>query len=107
MFSLEIPNSENYKQRPSNAALKPKNRLALVLFLLSLFVYLTTRLIRLPDFPIYFFTDEAIQTQHAVDLVANRFRSPEGVLLYFFRPILKMAGNITSACRFMPRSYLP
>ena len=81
MFSLEIPNSENHKQSPSDTALKPKNRLALVLFLLSLFVYLTTRLIRLPDFPIYFFTDEAIQTQHAVDLVANRFRSPEGILL--------------------------
>jgi hypothetical protein len=54
---------------------------AFVLFLLSLAVYLVTRLIRLPDFPIYFFTDEAIQTQHAADLVANNFRSPDGIFL--------------------------
>ncbi|MDY6847244.1 MAG: glycosyltransferase family 39 protein [Chloroflexota bacterium] len=53
----------------------------ILLWILSLVIYLTTRLIRLPDFPIYFFTDEAIQTQHAADLVANSFRSPEGVFL--------------------------
>jgi hypothetical protein len=51
------------------------------LFVLSLAVYLLTRLIRLPDFPIYFFTDEAIQTQQAADLLARGFRSAEGVLL--------------------------
>ena len=41
----------------------------ILLFILSLVIYLTTRLICLPDFPIYFFTDEAIQTQHAADLL--------------------------------------
>jgi hypothetical protein len=81
MPSLEIPNRENHKLNQAESPLKSKNRLALVLFLLSLCVYLLTRFIRLPDFPIYFFTDEAIQTQHAVNLVANGFRSPEGIFL--------------------------
>ena len=58
-----------------------KHRLAVLLFLLSLVVYLFTRLIRLPDFPIYFFTDEAVQTQQAADLVQNGCRDAGGVLL--------------------------
>ncbi len=41
----------------------PSSRLAVWLFLLGIAVYLLTRLIGLADFPIYFFTDEAIQTQ--------------------------------------------
>ena len=56
-------------------------RLSTWLFLLALAVYLLTRLIRLPDFPIYFFTDEAIQTQQAADLLVNGFRSADGILL--------------------------
>jgi len=60
---------------------KPGNRLAVLLFVLGLAVYLLTRLIRLPDFPIFFFTDEAIQTQHAADLIEGNFRNAEGVLL--------------------------
>ncbi|MDY6873257.1 MAG: glycosyltransferase family 39 protein [Chloroflexota bacterium] len=58
-----------------------KDRRVLWLFLLSLAVYLLTRLIRLPDFPIYFFTDEAIQTQQAADLVTRGFFSADGVFL--------------------------
>lgn len=58
-----------------------KEWLPKALFVLGLLVYLATRLIRLPDFPIYFFTDEAIQTQHAADLIANVFRAPDGTLL--------------------------
>src|SRR5687768_16953700 len=37
--------------------------LAVWLFLLAIVVYLGTRLIGLTQFPMYFFTDEAIQTQ--------------------------------------------
>ena len=59
----------------------PHPRLGIWLFILALAVYLLTRLIRLPDFPIYFFTDEAIQTQQAADLLANGFRNAEGTLL--------------------------
>ncbi len=46
----------------------------LVFFGLSLAVYLALRLIRLADFPIYFFTDEAVQTVLAADFVRDGFR---------------------------------
>jgi hypothetical protein len=55
--------------------------LATWLFLLALAVYLLTRLIGLADFPIYFFTDEAIQSQQAVDLVSRGFRDAAGTFL--------------------------
>lgn len=51
-----------------------------VLFSLAIGVYLLTRLIGLTKFPIYFFTDEAIQTLSAIDFVKNGFRSPDGQL---------------------------
>lgn len=55
--------------------------LAIWLFMTAIVVYLLTRLIGLTQFPIYFFTDEAIQTQSMVDLIKNEFRDPSGVLL--------------------------
>ena len=58
-----------------------KGHLPYLLFFLGLLIYLLTHFIHLPDFPIYFFTDEAIQTQHAADLIANNFRGPDGTLL--------------------------
>ncbi|MCJ7696601.1 MAG: hypothetical protein MUO40_14415 [Anaerolineaceae bacterium] len=51
------------------------------LFFLALLIYLLTRLIGLPNFPIYFFTDEAIQSIAASDLVNNGFRNDAGSLL--------------------------
>lgn len=51
------------------------------LFILAISVYLLTRLIGLTDFPIYFFTDEAIQTQSIADLIANGYRNINGVFL--------------------------
>ncbi len=52
-----------------------------LLFLLSLGVYLVTRLIRLEDFPIYFFADEAVQTLFAEQLIKSGFRDAQGVWL--------------------------
>ncbi|MGD8605338.1 MAG: glycosyltransferase family 39 protein, partial [Anaerolineales bacterium] len=52
-----------------------------VLFGLALLIYLLTRLIALEDFPIYFFTDEAVQTQLAADFIRDGFRGYDGVLL--------------------------
>lgn len=52
-----------------------------VLFALALLVYAATHLIRLGDFPIYFFSDEAIHAVLANDLIHNGFRGPEGALL--------------------------
>jgi len=80
MPQSEIPQRNQLRHKP----LASSDRLALLLFCLSLAVYLLTRLVRLPDFPIYFFTDEAIQTQHAADLIANDFRNPEGILMPTF-----------------------
>ncbi len=51
-----------------------KYDLATWLFWGTLAVYLLTRLIGLTKFPIYFFVDEALQTQFAADLVANGYR---------------------------------
>ena len=50
------------------------------LFILAILVYLLTRLLYLPRFPIFFFTDDAIQTMAAEDLIRNGMRSPNGVL---------------------------
>lgn len=48
---------------------------------LALGLYTLTRLIALPSFPIYFFTDEAVQSVTAADLVNNHFYSPAHELL--------------------------
>jgi len=47
----------------------------------SLVLYLPIRLIALPEFPIFFFTDEAVQTVRAADLVRDGFRGHSGELL--------------------------
>ncbi len=47
--------------------------LGVALFGLSLAIYLATRLIGLEAFPIFFFTDEAVQTLLAADLVRDNF----------------------------------
>lgn len=50
------------------------------LFICAVVVYLGTRLIGLTQFPIYFFTDEAIQSQSIVDLMNNGYKDPSGKL---------------------------
>lgn len=56
----------------------------LYLFLLALFVYYALRLIRLADFPIFFFTDEAVHTMLAADLIRNGFTGSGGEFLPTF-----------------------
>ncbi|NPV76649.1 MAG: hypothetical protein HPY59_09790 [Anaerolineae bacterium] len=51
----------------------------------ALLVYLATRWIALPDYPIYFFTDEAVQTTLAADLVRDHFRVGDELLPTFFK----------------------
>lgn len=58
-------------------------------FLFSLLLYLVIRLVGLADFPIYFFSDEAIQSVHAADLIRDQFRSPYGEFL----PVYFMNGG--------------
>ena len=64
---------------------KTKPKTALVLFILGLALYLLTRFVALNKFPIYFFSDEAIQTMTARDLVARGLRDLNGSLfpVYF------------------------
>lgn len=51
---------------------------------LALLVYLLTRLIGIEEYPIYFFTDEAVQTVLAADLVRDGFYSYDHELLPTF-----------------------
>jgi len=53
----------------------------LILLAGVILVYLATRLIGLEHFPIYFFTDEAIQTVTASDLIRDDFRNEFGEFL--------------------------
>jgi 4-amino-4-deoxy-L-arabinose transferase-like glycosyltransferase len=55
------------------------NNHEIVLLMAALLVYLVTRLIQLPAFPIYFFTDEAVQTVLASDLVLHGFTGSDSV----------------------------
>ncbi len=58
--------------------------LPILAFSLALMVYMVIRLVGLADFPIYFFSDEAIQSVHAVDLIRDQFYSPYGEFLPTF-----------------------
>ncbi len=55
--------------------------LATWLFIFAVAIYLLTRLIGLTKFPLYFFTDEAIQSQSIIDLINHGYRDSMGVLL--------------------------
>ena len=55
-----------------------KYPLPTTLFAAGLVIYLLTRLIGLSEYPIYFFTDEAVQTNLAADFLRDNFRSYEG-----------------------------
>ncbi len=55
-----------------------------ILFGLSLLIYLVIRLVGLDRFPIYFFTDEAVHTVLAEDLVQNHFRFNGTLLPTYF-----------------------
>ncbi|MEW6505661.1 MAG: glycosyltransferase family 39 protein [Chloroflexota bacterium] len=62
------------------------SHLSSILLGLALLVYLATRLIALPDFPVYFFTDEAVQTVLAADLVRDGLRGYNGEFLPTYFP---------------------
>jgi hypothetical protein len=55
-----------------------------ILLVAAVSIYLIIRLVRLPDFPIYFFTDEAVQTVLAQDLVNNGWHGYDHQLLPTF-----------------------
>lgn len=55
-----------------------------ILFWMGMVVYLLTRFIALEKLPIYFFSDEAIQTMSAFDLINRGFRDIQGNLFPVF-----------------------
>lgn len=55
-------------------------RAGLALFVAAMLIYAATRLVGLADYPIYFFSDEAIQAVAAADLIRDDFRNSDGLL---------------------------
>ena len=60
--------------------------LPIILFIFAASIYLISRTISLTDFPIYFFTDEAIQTVSAADLVRDGFYGSDKIFLPTYFP---------------------
>ena len=77
--------------------------LGLVLFGASLLIYLLTRFIALDQFPIYFFTDEAVQTILAADLVRDNFFDYDNVFLpTFFRNVYQYNLGVSVYLQLLP-----
>lgn len=74
------------------------------LFVLGLAVYLLTRLISLENWPIYFFTDEAIQTVMAEDFLQNGLRNYDGEFLptYFSKDSTYNLSSISVYLQVIP-----
>ena len=68
-------------------ARRAADRWGTALFVLSLLVFLASRLVGLSDFPIYFFGDEAVQSVQAENLLQNHGKDPENhqLLPTYFR----------------------
>jgi hypothetical protein len=73
------------------------------LFCLALGIYLLVRLIGLERWPIYFFTDEAVQTNFAAELVQNHFVWHNGeVLPTFFENAGQYEMNFSVYVQIIP-----
>lgn len=64
---------------PQPTTRRPADR-AMAAFVLAMLIYAVTRLVGLVDYPIYFFSDEAIQAVSAVDLIRDGYRNSDGLL---------------------------
>ena len=79
------------------------SRLDNALLLLAMFVYLAVRLIRLVDYPIWFFADEAIQTVLAADFVRDGLRDFHGHLFpTYFLNVYGYNENLTVYVQVIP-----
>jgi hypothetical protein len=80
----------------------------MTLLLLSIGVYLFTYLYRLEDFPIFFFTDEAIQTVLASDLIRDGLHDYHGTYLpTFFLNGSRYALSLSVYMQLLPTLLLP
>ncbi|MDX1437421.1 MAG: hypothetical protein R3335_11450, partial [Anaerolineales bacterium] len=77
--------------------------LGLVLFGLSLLLYLAVRLIALESFPIYFFTDEAVQTVLAADFLRDNFFGEDKVFFpTYFRNVYQFNLSTSVYLQILP-----
>jgi 4-amino-4-deoxy-L-arabinose transferase-like glycosyltransferase len=79
LTQLEVKKEAGGIQKFFQSPFIKKYSLATWLFFGAIFIYLLTRLIGLSQFPIYFFVDEALQSQFAEDLVKYSFRDAYGI----------------------------
>jgi 4-amino-4-deoxy-L-arabinose transferase-like glycosyltransferase len=83
--------------------LSKPHRLDLTLFFLSLLVYALTRLIALESYPIYFFTDEAVQTVLASDFIRDGFKNYDGHLFpSYFQNVYEYNLNLSVYLQVIP-----
>lgn len=87
LYGPPISSKPSYRQQLAGFWAWVKARVSAPVFLLwaGAAVYLATRLIALPEYPIYFFTDEAAQTTLAADLVRDGFRAGGELFPVFFK----------------------
>ncbi len=81
---LSFPSTTSRNAFPQRIKAGIKNypySMEFTLFWLALLVYLITHLVGLTRFPIYFFSDEAIQTVTAENLIRDNFVDEEGTFL--------------------------
>jgi len=77
--------------------------LELTLLALSLGVYIAVRLYRLADYPIYFFTDEAVQTVLAADFLRDGFRDFLGHYFpTYFQNVYEFNLNLSVYAQLLP-----
>lgn len=73
------------------------------LFIGALLVYAIVRLIGLTQYPIYFFTDEALQTNLAGEFLKYNFRTPQGELFpTYFRVFNTWNLNVSVYLQLIP-----
>ena len=77
--------------------------LEITLFGLALSIYVLTRLCSLSAFPIYFFSDEAVQTVLAIDLLRENFHNQDGEFLpTYFNNVDKYSLSTTVYLQILP-----
>ncbi len=89
---------------PPPAAPPPRvGRLELALLALAVLTYLVTRFVGIERYPIYFFSDEAVQANAAAELIDRGWRDADGVLLpTYFRNSDKWSLSLTVYMQTIP-----
>ncbi|MGE5263588.1 MAG: hypothetical protein ACM3S0_09420 [Acidobacteriota bacterium] len=109
--SLALPRGMTQSSTPPASlawsSLQRTEKLAIILFVLSLGIYAMTRLVALDEFPIYFFADEAIESVLASQLIQHGMRDYQNHLLPvffntygFFNPLISVYFHVVGVALF-------